>query len=66
MDTAKVRLRNPEHYDAAGNLVVPPDLLGWSEVPYLLSLQCQHLETICCDCRDEWELDYEVLVNYPT
>jgi hypothetical protein len=66
MDTAKVRLRNPEHYDAAGNLVVPSDLLGWSEVPYLLPLQCQHLETICCDCRGSWETDYEVLVNYPT
>jgi hypothetical protein len=43
-----------------------PDLLGWSEVPYLLPQQRQHLDTMCCDCQGTWELDDEVLINEPT
>jgi hypothetical protein len=66
MDSAKVRLRNPEHYDASENLVVPPDLLSWIEVPYLLPLQCEHVETMCRECQESWELDYEVLLDDPT
>jgi len=59
MDTAKVRLRSPEHYDACGNLLVPgPARLVRGA--YLLPQQRQHLDTMCCDCQGTWELDDEV------
>src|SRR6266487_3165579 len=59
MDTAKVRLRSPEHYDACGNLLVPgPARLVRGA--YLLPQQRQYLDTMCCDCQGTWELDDEV------
>ena len=53
MDAVKVRLRNPDN----------PSDLAWSDVPYRLSEQCEHNETMCRDCRPQWEWDYEVQAN---
>jgi hypothetical protein len=56
MDAVKVRLRNPDN----------PSDLAWSDVPYRLPEQCEHHETMCRDCRHQWEWDYEVQTNGQT
>jgi hypothetical protein len=66
MDSVKVRLRNPETTDAAGRFADPSDLLAWSDVPYRLPEQCEHNETMCRDCRHQWEWDYEVQTSGTT
>ncbi len=53
MDAVKVRLRNPDS----------PSDLAWSDVPYQLPEQCDHTETMCRDCRLQWEWDHEVQTN---
>jgi len=63
MDTVKVRLRNPDPTDTPGHFADPSDLLAWSDVPYRLPEQCEHNETMCRDCRHQWEWDYEVQTN---
>jgi hypothetical protein len=60
MDTIKVRLRDPAYVDAEGTTVFTADPVAWSDVPYQQPEQCDHSETMCRDCRHQWEWDYEV------
>lgn len=57
---ARVRLRDPAYYDREGLMHVDPDDLGWHTVKFVEPQSCGHTETICIECIDSWQNDYEV------
>ena len=36
---------------------------GFAVVEYLPPEKCEHVKTICCDCRATWEIDWRVQIK---
>lgn len=59
---AKIRLYRPEGYTPDGRLFIVTGGLDWHQVPYLEPAECEHQESMCRECADSWECDYEVVL----
>lgn len=65
----RVLVRHPGYWDQAGLLVIPPDLLEWSELPYVEPGEHDHEDSFsaCPSCLQDWYHDYVVvLIHLPT
>jgi hypothetical protein len=72
---AQIRLYEPEGYAPDGRMFVKPELLDWRQVPYMEPDECTHgalpdcdcdedcdcPATMCRECVDSWECDWEVV-----
>jgi hypothetical protein len=59
---AQVLLINPAAEDANGNLIVLAAGLEWQDAEWLDLWDCEHVETMCADCVDTWNEDYEIVL----
>ena len=60
-------LKDPS-YEFKGETFLDPNLTSWTVLEVVDDGSCQHLESICPDCADTWQLDHWVRivsVNFP-
>lgn len=57
---AEVLLDDPTGTTADGHLIVLTAGLERQRVEWLDLWNCEHVETMCHDCVDSWNTDYEV------
>jgi hypothetical protein len=57
---ASVLLDHPEGTDANGNMIVLAAGLERQPVEWLDPWNCEHQETMCSECVESWNQDYEI------
>lgn len=63
VETAMIRLLQPEGYTPDGLMFVDAQDLLWHAIQVKPADVCEHQWTMCSDCVESWKQDHEVIVD---
>jgi hypothetical protein len=59
---AQVLMNDPTGTNADGSTFVLTGGLEWQSVEWLDPWDCDHQESMCAECVDSWNNDYEIIL----